>query len=199
MQLVWHSAPGVVTSGLLLRLLVALTPLGILAVSKRIIDAVVNGVRIHWRHSVQESLDLAGARISARRGRANAWTRHRLFRRPAGREFGRDVGVRLMTHAASMDLALFEDPKFHDKLERARMQTTDRTSLLNAMGSLFQRAISLIALAAGVIYYDPWLFVLLLICVLPAFAGESHFAFLGYSLAHKLTPIRRELDYLPLR
>ncbi len=26
--------------------------------------------------------------------------------------------------------------------------------------------------------------------------GESHFAFLGYSLAHEITPVRRELDYL---
>jgi ATP-binding cassette subfamily B protein len=34
------------------------------------------------------------------------------------------------------------------------------------------------------------------VCVLPIFAGESHFAFLGYSLAHEQTPVRRELDYL---
>src|SRR5262249_49231853 len=27
-------------------------------------------------------------------------------------------------------------------------------------------------------------------------AGEAHFAFLGYTLAHEMTPIRRELDYL---
>jgi ATP-binding cassette subfamily B protein len=32
--------------------------------------------------------------------------------------------------------------------------------------------------------------------VVPAFLGESHFAFLGYSLAHRQTPRRRELDYL---
>ena len=44
--------------------------------------------------------------------------------------------------------------------------------------------------------YSPWLFLLLVVCVVPAFAGESHFAFLGYSLAHGLTPLRRELDYL---
>jgi ATP-binding cassette subfamily B protein len=195
-QLVWRSAPGVVTSGLLLRLLVALTPLGILAVSKRIIDAVVNGVRVPGTAPTREiwillMLEFLLAAGGLTLGRAIDYFDARL-----ADEFGRDVGMRLMTHAASMDLALFEDPKFHDKLERARLQTTDRTSLLNAMGSLFQRAISLVALAAGVIYYDPWLFVLLLICVLPAFAGESHFAFLGYSLAHKLTPIRRELDYL---
>jgi hypothetical protein len=40
------------------------------------------------------------------------------------------------------------------------------------------------------------LFLLLVLCVIPAFLGESHFAFVGYSLAHLLTPVRRELDYL---
>src|SRR5260370_14687746 len=34
------------------------------------------------------------------------------------------------------------------------------------------------------------------VAVVPAFLGESHFAFLAYALAHGLTPLRRELDYL---
>jgi ATP-binding cassette subfamily B protein len=32
--------------------------------------------------------------------------------------------------------------------------------------------------------------------VVPAFLGESHFAFLGYSLNIRQTPVRRQLDYL---
>ena len=44
--------------------------------------------------------------------------------------------------------------------------------------------------------FSPLMFVVLIVTVVPAFLGESHFAFLGYSLAHRLTPFRRELDYL---
>jgi len=195
-RLVWHSSPGVVSASLFLRLLVALTPLGVLAVSRNIIDAVVNNVKspgsIHaahiWILLLLEFLFAAGGLTL---GRAIDYCDARL-----ADEFGRDVSLRLMRHAANLDLMLFEDPAFYDKLERARLQATDRVNLLNAMGNLFQRSIGLASLAAGVIYYDPWLFVLLLVCVLPAFAGESHFAFLGYSLAHKMTPVRRELDYL---
>jgi ATP-binding cassette subfamily B protein len=95
-----------------------------------------------------------------------------------------------------LDLGSFEDPAFHDKLERARVQATDRIGMLQAMGRLLLQTITLISLSIGVIVYSPWLFVLLVICVAPAFTGESHFAFLGYTLAHSLTPIRRELDYL---
>jgi len=34
------------------------------------------------------------------------------------------------------------------------------------------------------------------LCVVPAFLGESHFAFLGYSQNFRQTPVKRELDYL---
>ena len=101
-----------------------------------------------------------------------------------------------MGHAALMDLACFEDPAFYDKLERARVQATDRIGMLTAMGRLLLQTITLISLSIGVILYSPWLFLLLVVCVVPAFAAESYFALAGYSLAHKLTPIRRELDYL---
>jgi len=111
-------------------------------------------------------------------------------------EFTREVSLRIMDHAAKLDLACFEDPTFYDKLERARVQATDRIGMLNAMGRLLQQTVTLISLSAGVIAFSPWLFVVLVACVVPAFIGESHFAFLGYSLAYSLTPLRRELDYL---
>ena len=111
-------------------------------------------------------------------------------------EFTREVSLRLIQHATRLDLASFEDPAFHDVLERARQQATDRIGMLNAMGRLLLQSITLISLSVGVIFYSPWLFLLLVVCVVPAFMGESHFAFLGYSLAHEITPVRRELDYL---
>ena len=111
-------------------------------------------------------------------------------------EFTREVSLRLIKHSTRLDLASFEDPAFHDVLERARQQATDRIGMLNAMGRLLLQSITLISLSVGVIFYSPWLFVLLVVCIVPAFMGESHFAFLGYALAHDITPVRRELDYL---
>ena len=37
---------------------------------------------------------------------------------------------------------------------------------------------------------------LLVAGVIPAFLGESHFAFLGYAKNFRQTPVRRQLDYL---
>ena len=53
-----------------------------------------------------------------------------------------------------------------------------------------------VSLAAGILWFSPWLLVLLVVAVVPAFLGESHFAFEGYSLNIRQTPLRRQLDYL---
>src|SRR5260370_32756534 len=68
--------------------------------------------------------------------------------------------------------------------------------MLHALGQLLQQIITLISLSAGVLAFSPLLFLLMIGAVLPAFLGESHFAFLAYALAYSVTPMRRELDYL---
>ncbi len=195
LRLVWDAAPRVVAGGLALRLASALIPLAVLAVSKWIIDLVAANLKhpgplpqIIWFLLAAEFLLAALNNIL---GRAIDYTDARL-----ADEFTREVSLRVMNHAAALDLASFEDPAFHDKLERARLQATDRIGMLNSMGRIVLQSITLISLSIGVIVYSPWLFALLVLCVVPAFAGESHFAFRGYSLAHSLTPVRRELDYL---
>jgi ATP-binding cassette subfamily B protein len=193
LRLVWDAAPAVVASGMALRLASALIPVAMLAISKLIID-LINAkhsatipAHMWWLLGAEFALAAANQLF----GRSIDYTDARL-----ADEFTREVSLRLMQHATQLDLASFEDPAFHDVLERARQQATDRIGMLNAMGRLLLQSITLISLSVGVIFYSPWLFGLLVVCVVPAFMGESHFAFLGYSLAHQITPVRRELDYL---
>src|SRR5437870_4998119 len=61
---------------------------------------------------------------------------------------------------------------------------------------IIEQVITLSCLSFGVLLYSPLIFVLLVSAIIPAFVGETHFAFLGYSLAYSLTPVKRELDYL---
>ena len=50
--------------------------------------------------------------------------------------FMRHISVRLMKHAANLDLMSYEDPIFYDKLERARVQSTDRVQMIKIGGRL---------------------------------------------------------------
>jgi ATP-binding cassette subfamily B protein len=189
MRIVWASGPKVVIAGIVLRIATALVPLAMLYVGKLIVDTAAGKAS----HDIWTLLAMEGllAAIGMVFGRAIDYTDARI-----ADQFTREVSLRIMGHACRLDLACFEDPVFYDKLERARVQATDRIAMLNALGRLFQQTITLVSLAAGVIAFSPWLFLLLFVCVVPAFIGESHFAFLGYSLAYRLTPLRRELDYL---
>jgi ATP-binding cassette, subfamily B, bacterial len=192
--IVWEASPSVVTWGLVLRVLTALMPIGLLAIARIIIDGVVgyigNGVlRPHFWWWVAG--EFAVASLSTFLNRTIDFT-DTLF----ADKYVKYISVRIMRHASSLDLATYEEPSFQDKLERARVQATDRLGMIQQMGRLIQQIITTIALAASIVVFSPWLLVVLIVCVVPAFVGESHFAFLGYSVAFNQTPVKRQMDYL---
>jgi ATP-binding cassette subfamily B protein len=70
----------------------------------------------------------------------------------------------------SVDLAFYEMPEFHDRLERARSDAGTRClALLENAGRLLQNGITLLAMASLVIPYGLWVPLVLLASVLPAF------------------------------
>jgi ATP-binding cassette subfamily B protein len=110
--------------------------------------------------------------------------------------YTRHVSILVMKHAAELDLQAYEDPVFYDRLERARVQATDRLGMIQSIGRLVQQVITAVLMSISIMAFSPWLMLLLCAGVLPAFVGESHFAFLGYEKNFRQTPVRRQLDYL---
>ena len=111
-------------------------------------------------------------------------------------KYTRHVSIRVMKHAAELDLLAYEDPVFYDRLERARVQATDRLGMIQSIGRLELQVVTALSMSVAIMWYSPWLMLLLMAGVVPAFLGESHFAFLGYAKNFRQTPIRRQLDYL---
>jgi ATP-binding cassette subfamily B protein len=68
--------------------------------------------------------------------------------------------------------------------------------LLSQVMSQVQDLITMGFLAAGLMVFNPWLIILLLIAIIPAFLGESYFNDQSYALTRGQTPERRELDYI---
>ena len=104
--------------------------------------------------------------------------------------------IRLMQHAATLDLEDFEDSELQDKLDRARRQTAGRTTLISQMFGRAQDLVTVASFAAGLAAYAPWLIALLLMALVPAFVGEAHFNAQDYALSFARTAERRELDYV---
>ena len=197
LKMVWKAAPRVLVSSLACRLLAAILPITMLGITRKIIDSIYV-VTTH-----QKSLPhgfwflVASEFILASLGIFLARLIDFLERVLAER-YTNYVNIRIMRHAATLDLTSYEDPQFYDKLERARVQGADRSGLVQESGQLIQEFISTVTLAAGVYLISPWILCALITFVVPAFLGETHFAFLGYSLNVQQTPARRELDYLRL-
>jgi ATP-binding cassette, subfamily B, bacterial len=183
-----------VGGGIAFRVLGALVPFTMLWVSKQIMDGVqarFNSQPLPDNFWMMVALEALLAVFGAILGRTSGYFDALLADR-----FTRYVSVRVMEHASRLDLASYEDPVFYDKLERARVQATDRIAMVQAIGALGQQMITAASLALGILWFSPWLLLLLIVAVVPAFLGESHFAFLGYSLNIGQTPVRRQLDYL---
>jgi ATP-binding cassette subfamily B protein len=195
LRIVWDSGPAVVTLGLLFRVLGSVLPLALLGVTKLIIDAIVHTVTS--RAPVSSTLWwLVGAEFGLV-VLSNILTRTiDYFDSLLADRYTRHVSIEVLKHAAKLDLLAYEDPEFYDRLERARVQATDRLGMIQAIGRLVQQLITTISLSISIVLFSPWLLLLLIAGVVPAFLGESHFAFLGYMRNFRQTPIRRELDYL---
>jgi ATP-binding cassette, subfamily B, bacterial len=195
LKIVWESGPLVVSLGMFFRLISSLLPLAALWITKLIVDGIVHAVSSHqpvarqfwWLVAAEFAIAIFGGIL----GRTIDYLDALL-----ADKYTRHISIRVMKHAAELDLIAYEDPVFYDRLDRARVQATDRLGMIQSIGRLLQQVITAASLSVSILLFSPWLLLLLIVGILPAFLGESHFAFLGYARNFRQTPVRRELDYL---
>ena len=206
MAMVWRTSPHLTAASLALRLIRALVPVATLYIGKLIIDDVVllvqapdkpmtlqqwlDSGRLNWLGALLLG-EFALAVLADVLGRVVSLVDSLLSERVTNAS-----SVRLMEHAATLDLEDFEDADFQDQLERARRQTSGRMTLMGQLFGQAQDIVTVASFAAGLILFAPWLIVLLLLALVPAFLGEAHFNAQSYSLDFGRTPERRELDYV---
>ena len=177
------------------RLIGALLPVVILWIGKLIIDEIIlqTGLEITdytqlWTYvGIEFGLIILSDLIS----RAISLTDGLL-----GDEYNIATSVTIIKKTNQINISLLEDAEFYDKLERARTQTTGRVGLMSNVLGQAQSAISITTLVAGLIYFEPYLIILLVLSIIPSFINEVRFSQQQYSLARSWTSERRELDYL---
>ena len=206
LRLVWQTNPSLALAQVVLRLVRALLPVVSLYVGKLIIDEVVllaqaahptadlatwwNGGlldRIAWLLALEFGLavlsDVLGRTVS-------------LVDSLLSEQYSNETSLRLMEHAAPLDLEDFEDSELQDRIDRARRQAAGRSTLLTQLLGQAQDVVTIVSFGAGLVVYAPWLIVLLAIALVPAFVGEAHFNAQSYALDYARTAERRELDYV---
>ena len=196
-KLVWQTSPSLTFLNGFLRIIQSALPLGLLYTGKMIIDQVVLLSRdgnenlsqtLLWR---LVALEFGLTILMTALGRTVSLVDNLL-----GELLTYRTSIKLMTHAATLDLDQFEDSDFYDKLERARQNTNGRAALLSLVFSQVQDFITLGFLAAGLIVFNPWLIFVLLISIIPNFLGEAYFNAKNYILIRSQTHGRREMEYI---
>jgi len=177
------------------RLIGAFLPVIILWVGKIIIDEIIlqsgSDVTNFTRLWTFVGLEFALIVLSDLVSRAISLTDSLL-----GDAYAINSSVTIIKKTNQIDISLLEDSEFYDKLERARTQTAGRVGLMsNALGEI-QSLISIATLVAGLIYFEPYLIILLVLSIIPSFINEIWFSQQQYSLARGWTAERRELNYL---
>ncbi len=179
----------------LFRLINAFSPVVILWVGKIIIDEIILQTRIAdkdfttlWKFVLIEFIIVIIADIIDRM--------ITLTDSLMGDLYSNNSSIRIINKTKELSIAQLEDPEFYDKLERARTQTASRVNLMSNSLSQVQSVISIASLIVGLIYFEPYLIILLILSIIPSFFNEIKFSNQRYSLARSWTSERRELDYL---
>jgi ATP-binding cassette subfamily B protein len=193
-RILWESGRAVVSWGIGLRVIVAVLPFAVAKVAQYIITdiaGVLRGITLPSNFWVLVATEVTLNVFLGLITRAIDYSDSLLANR-----YTQHVSVRVMEQAAKLDLTTYEDPVFYDRLERARVQATDRLAMIQQMGRLIQQVITTLVFSAALAWASPWLVLLLSIGVLPSFIGETHYAFLGYAKNFRQTPAKRQMDYL---
>ncbi|MDW5267649.1 MULTISPECIES: ABC transporter ATP-binding protein [Acidobacteriaceae] len=194
LRILWDSGPAVVTWGLVLRVIVALLPLAIATVTALILQDITDVLR--GRPLPHNFWMLVGTEVGL--NVVFGLITHAIDYSDSllANRYTQYVSVKVMEQASRLDLTTYENPVFYDRLERARVQATDRLAMIQQMGRLFQQVITTLTFTVTLAWASPWLVLLLALGVLPSFLGETHFAFLGYAKNFRQTPAKRQMDYL---
>ncbi len=192
--MVWDTKPSYAFAIVVLRILSSLLPVAMLWVGGELIDAVVDSIgsatpdweRIGRFVAIELGLALLGDVLSRSVG---------VLEAHLGDLFSNAMSVRMMEHAATLDLLHFEDPDFFDKMQRARRQTMGRVALMSGTLGMAQQSITLGTLLVSLVTFNWWLILILAVAIIPSFLGETKYAGIGYSFMFQWTAQRRELDY----
>ena len=193
LRMVWQTHRGYSSAMVVLRVAQSMIPVANLWIAKLVIDEVVRLAQRGGNASHLWALvatELAVVIVGDLLARVSSLTEGLL-----GELFTNRISVRLMEHAATLDLQQFEDPTFYDHLERAR-QGTGGAGLIAQLLRMGQDALTLISFTLALAAQEPWLVLLLVVTVLPGFFGETHFSAVNYALRFRRTSERRQLDYV---
>jgi len=199
-HLFWVAARGwTVTWGILL-IIQGVLPAATIYLTKLLVDNLVAAIRIGVSEEGVQLLLLPGALMAVILALTEGLQGTVNWIRTVQAELVQDyISALIHKKAVAVDLAFYESPDYHDKLERARSDASTRSlGLLENSGSLLQNSITLLAMATVLLPYGAWLPLVLIVSLLPAFFVVLHNNWEQHQWWQRTTQDRRWTNYYNL-
>jgi ATP-binding cassette subfamily B protein len=195
-RLVADTNRGLLAALAALTLVAGLLPVGIAAVGRGIVDAVVAGSAVGdarpalaW---IAAEFGLVTAMGATQRGLDVAESLLRV-------ELGHRINVLILRKALELDLVQFEDSELYDRMTRARREASSRPlALVRKTLGLAQNGLSLLGYGAVLVAFEPLAVLVLVLAAIPAFVAETRFAGEAFRLFSWRAPETREQAYLEM-
>ncbi|NJN31122.1 MAG: ABC transporter ATP-binding protein [Synechococcales cyanobacterium RM1_1_8] len=199
-QLIWRSSRSLTALWAILLLLQGLIPVGLVYLTRFLIDALVRASQQNWSQDALQPLLMPGGLFAGLTAinfllqSASSWVR------TAQSELLQDyVSDLIHQKSIEIDYGCYESSEYNNKLSRAREGASGRSlALLESAGGLLQGSLSLFAIAFLLLSYGLLIPAALIVSTLPAFFVALKLSSLQYNWSQRTTLARRKTQYYEL-
>lgn len=200
LRLVWATSHSL-TLGLALATLVqSIVPAAQVWLAGQLIQAVADGITAGAAsrdQAVQTIVGLAVFQLVLLVGSSFAQTGGNVSQQLLQERLSIHIQSRIMRHAASLDLADFENAAYYDQLQRAQQESAHRpVQMVSQIFGLARSAVTFSTLLALLVTLGPLIAAATLLAPIPAFISGSRYGWQGFHLMRRQSPARRMMTYL---
>lgn len=196
-RLVWQASPFWTSINLLLVVFQGVLPLAALFAMKQIVDTVASGVNtftplaamrpLLWWVAMAGVIALLQILCRSLADLASEAQSHLVTDQ---------VSDTLHAQSVAVDLAYYEDPRYHDTLQRAQQEAPYRpVNIVNNLLQIGQSAIALLGIAGILLAYNWKVGVALFVVALPGALVRLYFARRAFGLQQQQTHAERQCSY----
>ena len=214
-RLVWDASPTITVAMFVATVLAGLMPAAAAYTSKLLVNAVVEGLRIHDTHAPDRLsfavgplhtpvfsvfggiVFLAVIQLAIFAVTSLLGTVRNIAQQLLQNSVTMTIQLMVMEKAAGLDLAFYEDPASYDLLRRAQNDSVSRpVMMISTAFGLLQTLLTFLTMIALLLAVSPLLAVIALLSPIPAFIADTRYGWRGYNIARWGSRLLRRMNYL---
>ena len=198
MALVWATSRKLTLALAGATLLQSITPAAQVWLAGRLIDEVVAGVQAGGSEPhVRAIVILAVLQLVLLLGSSFLQTAGNISQQLLQERLAIHVQLQIMRHAATLDLADFENAAYYDQLQQAQRESARRpVEMVSGVFGLGRSVVTFATMVALLLGLSPWVAAAALISPIPAFISGSRYGWWGFQQMRRQSPVRRVMSYL---